>query len=240
MSSNNFLQFKNFSIESNSKKGNCIVCNKEINNSNYNPSYGSKFCSWKCYDIYKQNNTKPNCKCSVCGKEMYLKPFRLKRVKYGVVCSDKCKSKQKSELMKGKNNHQYGLKGDKNASFVGKNRINQYGYNMIYLPNHPKADKDGRYREHRYVIETQGNYDDFYFDLINNTKVLKDEFIPHHIDRDKLNNNISNLTILTRSEHTSIHNKERTIIRDVRGRIIGVFKSGELLETLEADNQQPS
>lgn len=56
------------------------------------------------------------------------------------------------------------------------------------------------------------------------------------------NNDINNLIPLTRSEHTSIHNNEKTIIRDVDGRIkTVVFKQGELLETHnDNDNQQPS
>lgn len=58
----------------------------------------------------------------------------------------------------------------------------------------------------------------------------------------ELNNDINNLIPLTRSEHTSIHNNEKTIIRDVDGRIkTVVFKQGELLETHnDNDNQQPS
>lgn len=45
-----------------------------------------------------------------------------------------------------------------------------------------------------------------------------------------------------RSEHTSIHNNEKTIIHDVDGKIkTVVFKQGELLETHnDNDNQQPS
>lgn len=39
----------------------------------------------------------------------------------------------------------------------------------------------------------------------------------------------------------SIHNTEKQIVRDRKtGRIIGVIKFRELLENLEADNQQPS
>ena len=71
---------------------------------------------------------------------------------------------------------------------------------------------------------------------------LKPEIDVHHIDKNGLNNDINNLIPLTRSEHTSIHNNEKTIIRDVDGRIkTVVFKQGELLETHnDNDNQQPS
>lgn len=71
---------------------------------------------------------------------------------------------------------------------------------------------------------------------------LKPEIDVHHIDKNGLNNNINNLIPLTRSEHTSIHNNEKTIIRDVNGKIkTVVFKQGELLETHnDNDNQQPS
>lgn len=64
----------------------------------------------------------------------------------------------------------------------------------------------------------------------------------HPFDKNGLNNNINNLIPLTRSEHTSIHNNEKTIIHDVDGKIkTVVFKQGELLETHnDNDNQQPS
>lgn len=72
------------------------------------------------------------------------------------------------------------------------------------------------------------------------SKVFVGELNP--IDKNGLNNDINNLIPLTRSEHTSIHNNEKTIIRDVDGRIkTVVFKQGELLETHnDNDNQQPS
>ncbi len=63
--------------------------------------------------------------------------------------------------------------------------------------------------------------------------VCKDEYT--------LNNSIENLIPLTRSEHTTLHNKTKTIIRDNLGRITGVLKQGELLENHnDDDNQQPS
>ena len=78
------------------------------------------------------------------------------------------------------------------------------------------------------------------------SKVFVGELNPNYNNtKDKVlytNNDINNLIPLTRSEHTSIHNNEKTIIRDVDGRIkTVVFKQGELLETHnDNDNQQPS
>lgn len=224
-----------------SPKGVCIVCNTEVNAENYKASLGSRFCSWPCYEKHKVANTKPNCKCVICNKEMYVKPSRLERTKNGITCSKECTYKLKANYMSGEGNHQYGLKGDLNSSFVGEKRINQYGYVMIYLPNHPKADITGRYREHRYVIEQSNKYSDEYFDIINGQKVLKDCYTPHHINEDKTDNRIENLIIMTRSEHTTLHNLDKEIIRDEdNGRIIGVVKKGELRENLEEDNPEPS
>jgi hypothetical protein len=40
-------------------------------------------------------------------------------------------------------------------------------------------------------------------------KLLKEEIV-HHIDHNKLNNDISNLCLMTRKEHDKMHAKERT------------------------------
>jgi len=219
---------------------NCKVCNKT--NYKYNPSLGIYYCSWPCYETQKRNNTIPNCECVVCHKKLYIKPSKLEIVKdkQGITCSRKCSAINRQAYMKGEGNHQFGLKGSLNASFVGEERLNQYGYVMLYLPNHPKADKDGRYRKHRYVIEQSNKYSDEYFDIIYNQRVLKDCYDSHHIDENKLNNNIDNLEIKTRSEHTTLHNNSKIIVRDELGRIIGVVKKGELSESLAEDNTEPS
>lgn len=231
-----------FTVKSESNKitgKECIVCGKT--EYKYNNSYGSNFCSWACYEKNKQFTTKPNCSCVVCGKEFYLKPSRLKRVATGVVCSAKCKNELSRINMIGSNNHQFGIKGDKNASFKGIEILDQFGYIRIYIPDHPKSDKDGRYYKHVYVVEQSTEFDDKYFDIINGWRVLKPNYIVHHKDENKTNNEANNLQPLTRSEHTTIHNKNNTIIRDENtGKIIGVVKSRELLESLEEDNQQPS
>lgn len=39
--------------------------------------------------------------------------------------------------MQGEGNHQYGLIGDKNASFRGEEIDSEYGYVLVYCPDHP-------------------------------------------------------------------------------------------------------
>lgn len=84
-------------------------------------------------------------------------------------------------------------------------------------------------------------FDDSYFNIIDGNYYLKPEIKVHHKDENTLNNNIDNLIPLTISEHSSLHNKQKELIRDSKGRIIGVFKYGELLGNHnDNDNQQPS
>ena len=79
-----------------------------------------------------------NLVCPVCGKSFHRKPSTLKKAsqKYGITCSRECSRIIRKEAMSGENNHQYGLKGSKNASFlVGKrsrknNSVNEV---MVYV-----------------------------------------------------------------------------------------------------------
>lgn len=49
---------------------------------------------------------KTNAKCYVCGKELYIRPNRLKTSKTGVFsCGGECKKIMCSKRMKGTNNH---------------------------------------------------------------------------------------------------------------------------------------
>ena len=50
----------------------------------------------------------------------------------------------KKTSMKGKGNHQYGLKGRLNASWKTDKRITNNGYLKIYKPEHPLSDRYGR------------------------------------------------------------------------------------------------
>lgn len=176
---------------------------------------------------------------------MYMKQSRLNRVKNGITCSIECASILKSSYMKGALNHQFGLIGDQNSSFKGNTIRSNFGYILEYCPNHPrphdKSMKGSRVLQHRLIIERNYKlFDENLFEKINDFIVLKQEYDVHHINEIKDDNRLENLQILTRSEHTKLHNEQRYDDINKYREIIGVLKQGELLGSLEADNQQLS
>jgi AraC-like DNA-binding protein len=63
-------------------------------------------------------------------------------------------------------------------------RLLMAGYWLIYVPDHPHADKRGRVAEHRLVMETQlGRY-------------LRPEEVVHHMNHDRSDNRVENLMLL--------------------------------------------
>ena len=184
-----------------------------------------------------------NVMCEICGKSFHLKPSAIKRYKHHT-CSKECANKLKSILYRGEGNHQYGLKGELNASFKGeyttRKNVNQIDI-WKYIPTHPYCNRNGRVKLHRWLVEQ--NYVKFnpkYFEMIDNLVVLRKDSYVHHIDGNHDNNDITNLLPVTKAEHRRIHNNAQVLVRDNKGKIIGVVKSGELLEIPEEGNQQPS
>ena len=41
--------------------------------------------------------------------------------------------------------------------------------------------------------------------IIDGEKYLKPEYVVHHIDGNRRNNEVSNLVVMTRNEHTQLH-----------------------------------
>ena len=218
----------------------CLNCGKEFEVPHWRKT--AKYCSSEC----RQESLKGdlNCICEVCGKKFHLKPYFLKKSKHHC-CSVQCLNILKQSLYSGEGNHQYGLKGELNASFKGSEILKNNNGNIdvfVYDPSHPYANKNGRVTKHRLIVEQ--NYKQFdikYFEEINGRIVLKKSSHVHHIDGNHSNNDINNLMPLTRAEHRKIHNEKLRIVKDsVTGKITGVFKQGELLEKPEVANQQPS
>jgi hypothetical protein len=101
---------------------------------------------------------------------------------------------------------------------IGDKTIDSRGYKTIYLGNTYKYDLHcGRIREHIYVMETYLN-----------RKLNKGEIV-HHIDGNKLNNDISNLDLCTVQEHNNCHAKSEIIVFELYKKgIVGYDKITKL------------
>ena len=75
-------------------------------------------------------------------------------------------------------------------------RITHLGYEQTFCPSHQRANCDGFVFTHILVVEKAIN------------RYLEDGEIVHHIDGNKLNNDISNLYLTDRAEHARIHHKK--------------------------------
>lgn len=80
---------------------------------------------------------------------------------------------------------------------IGHRKKRTDGYISIYFPDHPMSSKDGYILEHTLVMEA----------VIG--RHLKPDECVHHINKDRSDNRAINLRLMTRSEHTSLHARER-------------------------------
>lgn len=218
----------------------CMICGKvEFVSPSRSKTYLT--CSTECQHKYLSNKFKQpiQCKCTYCGKEFELKPSRYKKVQ-NPCCSKQCSNNLKKETYKGDKNHQFGLIGPLNMSFKHCDLQDFNGKNvdiMVYAPDCPEKNQYGRVKKHRLLIyQNKSKFDKCIFkgDLISQTINI------HHVDCDHSHNNIDNLVPLTKKQHKSLHSKLGYNASELLTKIIGVVKQGELLESLEEGNQQPS
>lgn len=205
----------------------------------------SKYCCRACSDLARKKE--PNIYCDICGKPIHRKLSHCLKNKHGQFCSKVCVNKWKEQAYKGEGNHQYGLKGPLNSSFRGdiiKSKNNHLTDFYKYCPTHPFATSNKRVLLHRYLVEQNYTmFDSQYFIQIENKYYLKPGIHVHHLNGNHEDNQIENLIPCTETEHHLYHalmlvnpNKVKEIIENVAA----VTKRGELLETLEVGNQQPS
>lgn len=188
------------------------------------PSRAKKYknCSRECMGIYNSvtYSQKKKIECWSCGSTFLVKTSHVDKRK---TCSKACFAEYQKVKMAGEGNHQYGLKGHLNASFKGLEipKVNHRNIDIrVYVPDHPYADSNGRVLKHRYIAEQ--NFEEFSpdcFDEINGYKVLKKKYDVHHKDHNHSNDDLKNLEVMTRGEHTAHHNKYKKIVRDKLGKI---------------------
>lgn len=95
-----------------------------------------------------------------------------------------------------------GSPGSRNYFWQGGRNIDRGGYVLVYAPNHPRAAANGCVREHRLVMEKLlGRY-------------LEPGEAVHHRDRNRKNNDPSNLRLFsTHAEHMKHHADEDRRLR---------------------------
>lgn len=172
-------------------------------------SYQHIFCSCKCESEFRKNQTPKETICPICGKAFHVKKYRQNKDKTHC-CSKKCKRELDKIKMSGEGNHQYGLKGELNASWKSDERISVYGYKLIRNLYHPFKNGDGFVFEHRLVVEKYMLIPENSIE-IDGTLYLSPEWAVHHIDFNRLNNAIDNLFPLPKGLHTKFHSTHRNL-----------------------------
>jgi len=90
----------------------------------------------------------------------------------------------------------HGRKGENSGNWKGGKHIKGNGYVEIKMPSHPHCDNRGYVYQHRLVME----------ELLG--RYLTDNEIVHHIDEDKVNNEIENLRLFqSHREHAMEHHR---------------------------------
>lgn len=188
----------------------CDNCHKIFSCQNFRiEQHKHLFCSKKCNAEYVKKQTPLNCVCDYCGKAFHIKPSHIHP--NWNCCSMECSKKLRKIKMAGELNHQYALKGSLNASWKSNERISTYGYRLIRCLNHPFRNGNDFVFEHRLVAEkyllTEENSIE-----IDGKKYLSPDFIVHHVDFNRLNNDVSNLRIMPLGIHTKFHQYYKKMI----------------------------
>jgi hypothetical protein len=156
--------------------------------------------------------------CKNCCKQYFIFKHRIDKSKY---CCKQCyydslKGKTPTYTFK-KGNVPWNkdkvfekMKGGRHWNWKGGRQKTGNGYIHLSLPNHPCADKKGRYYEHRYIIEQKLG------------RVLNPKEIVHHINGIRNDNRIENLKIYnSNGEHLmdELSKKDKFGIRLYKTRI---------------------
>ena len=179
-------------------------------------SKGAFFCTPICQAAYSK--AEPNVVCPVCNTMFHVKPKRMKRSK-NICCSAQCANTLRKTTYMGTNNHQYGLLGELNSSYISDIKISTFGYVFYRDVLHPFRDASDFILLHRsiyeqYLRDTNPGSDFLIMVEGYNIKFLDPDLVIHHKDHNKFNNTLSNLEVYTLSDHTTLHNLARAHYRD--------------------------
>lgn len=116
--------------------------------------------------------------------------------------------------------HENHVKSQRHYRWNVGGKLASNGYVKVRVgKGHPLADPNGYAYEHLVVWCSAGN------------KRPEKGFVIHHLNHDKTDNRIENLSLAPRGKHNVHHNKEKG--RDGKGRFIGKKAAGYLLDGQE-------
>lgn len=202
----------------------CLICGNKFKVPHWRDGT-AKYCSAKCQR--ESLKAKPNLICSICGKEFHRKPSHIKRFNgdYGFCCSKRCDKELRRIRMTGEGNHQFGIRGSLNSSFVEGSLLiknNSVVDEFIYVGDWYKGYNDsGRIPIHRYMVELNyALFDICNFNEIDGWHYLKKGLVVHHKDFNHNNNSLDNLQVLSKREHIRVHNIANPRKRNNKGHFI--------------------
>lgn len=175
------------------------------------PSLVKRFCSYKCSNQWKWENVRKRAEqiafvCENCGKTFFIQKSdvkkRTQKFKIRFCCLECYRSFIKTKEKICINCQKSFLPKDNRNNFCSKECYLEYikrtgikkrngfwyenGYKVLY-------NNGNSIKEHIYIMEQHIG-----------RKLLPNEVV-HHIDKNKTNNDISNLLLLTQSEHSKLH-----------------------------------